>query len=74
MPSLQQKFIYDVKDKPFTFKFDETTSNRNVSKQYDVYLHYWSKDYNQIIDVYCRCLFLGHCTSDNLVENILPKS
>ena len=66
-PYLKQKLIYDVKDKPFTFKFDETT-NRNVSKQYDAYLQYWSKSYNQIVDAYCGSLFLGHCTSDNLNE------
>ena len=67
-PYLKQKLIYDVKDKPFTFKFDETT-NRNVSKQYDAYLQYWSKSYNQIVDAYCGSLFLGHYTSDNLVEH-----
>ena len=65
---LTQKLIYNVKDKPFTFKFNETT-NRNVSKQYDAYLQYWSKSYNQIVDSYCGSLFLGHCTSDNLVEH-----
>ena len=53
---LTQKLIYNVKDKPFTFKFNETT-NRNVSKQYDAYLQYWSKSYNQIVDSYCGSLF-----------------
>ena len=67
-PYLKQKLIYDVKDKPFTFKFDGTTI-RNVSKQYDAYLQYWSKSYNQIVDAYCGSLFLGHYTSDNLVEH-----
>ena len=55
-PYLKQKLIYDVKDKPFTFKFDGTTI-RNVSKQYDAYLQYWSKSYNQIVDAYCGSLF-----------------
>ena len=35
-PYLKEKLIYDVKNKPFTFKFDETTT-RQVKKQYDGY-------------------------------------
>ena len=67
-PYVKEKLIYDVRNKPFTFKFDETT-NREVKKQYDGYLQYWSGTHNEIINAYCGSLFVGHCNSDQLVEH-----
>ena len=40
-PYLKEKLTYDVRNKPFTFKCDETTTSQ-VKKQYDGYLQYWS--------------------------------
>ena len=67
-PYCKEQLLYDVKRKPFTFKFDETT-NRKVDKQYDGYVQYWSDTESQIVNRYCGSLFLGHCTSDNLVDH-----
>ena len=67
-PYLKEKLIYDVNNTPFTFKFDETT-NRQVQKQYDGYLQYWSKERNEVANAYCGSLFIRHCTADNLLQH-----
>ena len=41
--------MFDVKNTPYTFKFDETT-NRQVQQQYDGYLQYWSNEINEIVN------------------------
>ena len=53
---------------PFTFKFDETT-NRQVEKQFDGYLQFWSRRHNKVITAYVGSLHLGHCTADQMVEH-----
>ena len=67
-PYVIEKLIYDVKNTPYTFKFDETT-NRQVHKQYDGYLQYWSNESNEIFNSYCGSLFIGYCTSENLLDH-----
>ena len=67
-PYLKEKLIYDVKNKPFTFKFDETTT-RQVKKQYDGYLRYVSPTFKQVTNLYCGSLFVGHCGSEQLLEH-----
>lgn len=67
-PYLKEKLVYDVNSTPFTFKFDETT-NRQVQKQYDGYLQYWSKERNEVSNAYCESLFIGHCTADDLLQH-----
>ena len=59
-PYAKEKLIYDIRNKPFTFKFDETT-NREVKKQYDGYLQHWSGTHNVITNAYCGSFFVGHC-------------
>ena len=68
-PYLKKKLIYDVRNIPFCFKFDKTT-NQQVKMQYDAYLQYWSRNYDEIINTYCGSLFVGHCASDNLVDHV----
>ena len=63
-----KKLIYDVRNTPFSFLFDETT-NSKVKKRYDAYLQYWSKRNGNVISAYCGSLFVGRCTSDDLVEH-----
>ena len=41
----------------YTFKFNETT-NRQVQKQYDGYLQYWSNESNEIVNSHCGSLFI----------------
>lgn len=67
-PYCKEALLFDIKRTPFTFKFDETT-NQNVDKQYDGYLQYWSRAEGKIVNRYVGSLFLGHCTSDDLVEH-----
>lgn len=67
-PFIRKQLIYDINKCPFTFKFDETTTSQ-VKKQYDGYLQYWSSRENSIVNAYCGSLFVGHCTSDQLVEH-----
>ena len=40
-PHVKQLLIYDVNNKPFTFKFDETTSSQ-VKEQYDACIQLYS--------------------------------
>ena len=68
-PFIKKKLIYDIRNTPFCFKFDKST-NRQVKKQYDAYLQYWSKTNNQIVNSYCGSLFVGHCSSDDLLDHI----
>ena len=65
---LKKQLIYDVKNTPYSFLFDETT-NSQVKKQYDGYVIYWSKRSDSIVHSYCGSLFVGHCTTVDLVEH-----
>ena len=48
---LLEEIKNDMMDIPYTIKFDETTTSQ-VKKQLDIYICYWSKTYNQVVDVY----------------------
>lgn len=52
----------DLKNTPFTFKFDETTTVQ-IKKQFDGYVQYFSNKFHKIVNQYCGSLFLGHCTA-----------
>jgi hypothetical protein len=65
---LLRELIGDMCDMPYTFKFDETT-NSQVKKQFDVYISYWSKISDQIVNVYGGSLFIGHCSATDLVKH-----
>ena len=69
-PYVKEKLICDVKNSPYTFKFDEAT-NWQVQKQYDGYLQYWSNKSNEIVNSYCGSLFSDHYTSKNLDSSFL---
>ena len=40
-----------------------------LKKQYNAYLQFWSKKYDEVVNCYCGSLFVGHCTPENLVEH-----
>ena len=63
---LEAEQIQNIKDVPYAFKFDETTTSQ-VFKQYDVYLCYWSPMYDEVVNAYAGSLFMGHCTAVDLV-------
>ena len=55
---VKEKLILDVSNKPFSFKFDETTTSQ-IEKQYDAYVTYFSYT-NQA--GHCNCiLWLSIC-------------
>ena len=64
---LKKQLIYDVKNTPYPFLFDETTYSQ-VKKQYDGYVIYWTKRSDSIVHSYCGSLFVEHCTAFDLVE------
>ena len=65
-----RKLIKDVADTPFSFLFDETT-NRQVKKQYDGHVVYWSKQDRRVVHRHSGSLFVGHCDTDALVNHYL---
>lgn len=65
-PYFQKLLEDEVSDSPFTFKFDETTTSQ-VKKQYDGHIQFWSEKENRIVNNYCGSLFVGHCTSEDLL-------
>ena len=66
-PHVKQVLIYNVNNTPVFFKFDESTTSQ-VKNQYDAYLQFWSKKYDEVVNCYCGSLFVGHCTAENLVD------
>ena len=63
---LEAEQIQSIKDVPYTFKFDETTSTQ-VFKQYNGYFYDWSPMYDEVVNTYAGFLFMGHCTAVDLV-------
>ena len=64
----QDVFKSDLKGKPFSFKFDESTTSQ-TKKQYDGFVQFWSERFNAAIMAYCSSLFVDHCTAEKLVEH-----
>ena len=56
----------EVRNSPYSFKFDETT-NARVKRQYDAHVQYWSAKRNGIASTYVGSLFIGHCKAEDLV-------
>ena len=65
-PHVKESLIDDAKETFFCYKFDETTTSQ-VKKQYDGYITFFSKRYNQTVTSYCGSLFVGHCDHKELV-------
>ena len=67
-PYVFEKLTQDIYGKPFSFQFDET-STQQVEKQHDGYISFYSSTHKKIVTEYCGSLFVGHCTSDDLVNH-----
>ena len=70
-PFVKNQLVQDVSNRPFTFKFDETTTSQ-VKKQYDAYIAFFSYQYQRIVTLYCVSLFVGHCTANDLLDHFWP--
>lgn len=71
-PHFKTMFLADCRSGTgyFTIHFDETTT-RQVKKQLDMHISYWSEKWRQITTVYIDSVFLGHATADTLEEVIM---
>lgn len=58
----------DFKGRPFSFKFDETTTSQ-IKKQNDAYVQYESRSLNKIVTRYIGSFFHGHCTAGQLLAD-----
>ena len=67
-PYVKELMLKDAKDTFFTYKFDETTTFQ-VKEQYDGYITYFSKLFEQIVTVHCDSLFVDHCSHKDLVQH-----
>ena len=63
-----EKTLSEMKGKPFTFKFDETTTAQ-TKQQYDAYGTYYSHNFGRIVTVYLGTIFVGRCTADDLLND-----
>ncbi len=54
----------------FTIYFDETTT-RQVKKQLDIHIGFWSTQWKRVLTVYIDSTFLGHAEADKLENAIL---
>ena len=67
-PYFQDLLKSDLKGKPFSFKFDDTTTSQ-TKKQYNDYVQYWSECFGAVIIAYCGSLFVDHCPSEKFVQH-----
>ena len=67
-PYVFEKLSEDIHGKPFSFQFDET-STQQVKKQYDEYISIYFSTHKKIATEYCGLLFVCHCTLDDLVNH-----
>ena len=68
-PYVKELMLKDAKDTFFTYNLYETTTSQ-VKKQYDGYITYFSKQFEQIVTVYCGSLFISHCSHKDLVQHL----
>lgn len=54
----------------FVVHFDETTT-KQIKKQLDIYISYWSKSSEQVVTYYCESFFLGHAGASKILEVVL---
>ena len=67
-PHIKEMLLEDMQHEQYCFHFDETTTSQ-VKKQYDGYITYFSKKYNQVACAYVGSLFVGHCPAEALLEH-----
>ena len=65
---LRSMLLEDLKNMPFTFRFDETTTSQ-IMKQYNGYVTYYSKQERKVVTRYTGSLFVGHCKDVDLLDH-----
>ena len=60
--------LEDMKNMPFTFRFNETTTSQ-IKKQYDGYINFYSKQERKVVTWYTGSLFVGHCKDVDLLDH-----
>ena len=71
-PYLKDITLNKLKELPFSFRLDETTTSQ-IKKQCDGYAIYHSKHFGRIVTGYLGTLFVGKCTADNLLCHLNEK-
>ncbi len=71
-PFFRAFFINDCKNGTgfFTVYFDETTT-RQVKKQMDIHISYWSSHFKKVVNVFMDSSFLGHCDAEKLKDTVI---
>ena len=59
-PFVKEQMIRDFKLQPFTFKFDETTTDQG-KKQYDGYVQFWSNEEKEIVNKFLYQYQIPNC-------------
>lgn len=67
-PYLMKHIIKDMEGSPFRYQFDEST-NVQIKKQYDAYVFYFSSSFGKFVSHYLGTLFVGHCSSKDLISH-----
>ena len=60
--------LADLKAKPFTFRFDETTTSQ-IKKQYGGHVTFFSDSERRVITRYAESLFVGKCCDADLLDH-----
>lgn len=69
-PYFKSLLFKDITESYYVIHFDETTT-KQVKKQLDIYVSYWSNMKGSMVISYCESYFLGHADSDTILENVL---
>ena len=71
-PHFREMFLSDCRAGTgyYTIHFDETTT-RQIKKQMDMHIAYWSEKWKHIVTVYIDSVFLGHADADKVEQVIL---
>ena len=65
---LHSMLLEDLKNMPFTFLFDKTTTSQ-IKKQYNSYIIFYSKQERKVVTQYTGSLFVGHCKKVDLLDH-----
>ena len=71
-PYFRTHFMNELKDGIgyLTIYFDETTT-RQVKKQMDLHVDYWSPTFKKVVSLYVDSTFLGHAAAETIMKEIL---
>lgn len=67
-PHFLSLLLQKLTDEVYVILFDETTNHKLQEKQLDFHIRFWNKETKLVKTHYVNSKFLGHATSDVLVE------